>query len=205
MIHVPVHILRKDKLPVPDAGATGFPYSHYILLDDGKLSGMIPREDIPIPHSPADTSFFFAGTDDTSWDVFRKMALHGADIIPVVQNDMTYLGYYVLDDILDILAESPMIGTEATTIIVEKEKHDISFSEISQIIESEQARLLGMFILDTDGNSARVLVRFTGDFINEIAQSFRRYDYKILNDNIEDFLREQLKERSDYLQKYLEI
>ena len=41
--------------------------------------------------------------------------------------------------------------------------------------------------------------------INEIIQTFRRYNYEIISEHQEDAYIENLKERSDYLDKYLNI
>jgi serine phosphatase RsbU (regulator of sigma subunit) len=42
-------------------------------------------------------------------------------------------------------------------------------------------------------------------FLNEIIQTFRRYNYEIISDHQEDSYLLNLKERSDYLDKYLNI
>jgi hypothetical protein len=41
--------------------------------------------------------------------------------------------------------------------------------------------------------------------INEIIQSFRRYNYEIISEHQEDNYINSLKERSDYLDKYLNM
>jgi len=43
------------------------------------------------------------------------------------------------------------------------------------------------------------------DEINEVIQSFRRYNYKVITEHKDDYFLETLKERSDYLRKYLSI
>jgi len=48
-------------------------------------------------------------------------------------------------------------------------------------------------------------LKFDAPDINKIFQAFRRYNYKVLSDHQEDFYLEDLKERSIYLQKYLNI
>ena len=51
----------------------------------------------------------------------------------------------------------------------------------------------------------QVTVKFISKEINEIMQSLRRYDYKIISIHENDLYLEDLKNRSEYLQKYLEI
>ena len=41
--------------------------------------------------------------------------------------------------------------------------------------------------------------------INEIIQTFRRYNYTVISEHKDDFYLQDLKERSDYLQKYLNM
>ena len=51
----------------------------------------------------------------------------------------------------------------------------------------------------------KISLKFSSQDVNEIIQSFRRYDYKVLSDHKEDFYLEDLKDRNDYLRKYLNI
>ena len=41
--------------------------------------------------------------------------------------------------------------------------------------------------------------------MNSIAQTFRRYGYNVVSEHEEDKMNDELKERSDYLNKYLNI
>jgi hypothetical protein len=41
--------------------------------------------------------------------------------------------------------------------------------------------------------------------LNEVIQTFRRYNYSILFGNNDDQFMEDLKQRSDYLDKYLNV
>jgi hypothetical protein len=41
--------------------------------------------------------------------------------------------------------------------------------------------------------------------LNDVAQTFRRYSYNIISGHEEDTYIENLKERSEYLKKYLDI
>ena len=41
--------------------------------------------------------------------------------------------------------------------------------------------------------------------MNAIVQTFRRYGYNVVSEHHEDLMQEELKERSQYLDKYLNI
>jgi AICAR transformylase/IMP cyclohydrolase PurH len=78
-------------------------------------------------------------------------------------------------------------------------------SEIVQIVESNNITLLGLYISNITNNHTQVTLRLDTEDVNEVIQSFRRYNYKVLTHNKNDLLIEQFKNRADYLQKYLNI
>ena len=47
--------------------------------------------------------------------------------------------------------------------------------------------------------------KITAENLNEITQTFRRYNYTILYGNADDLFMEDLKQRSNYLDKYLNV
>jgi hypothetical protein len=88
---------------------------------------------------------------------------------------------------------------------LEKEIQDFSFSQVCQIVETNNGKVLGLFISEISGAIVKITLKFNAREINEIIQTFRRYNYNVLSKHKEDFYLEDLKERSDYLQKYLNI
>jgi hypothetical protein len=75
-------------------------------------------------------------------------------------------------------------------------------SQITQIVESNNGKLLGLFISESDV-SIEVTMKISLGAINEIIQSFRRY-YEIISHQEDNYIN-SLKERSDYLDKYLNM
>ena len=51
----------------------------------------------------------------------------------------------------------------------------------------------------------QITLKIGGSSLNDIIQTFRRYSYNIVSGHEEDGYLENLKERSDYLKKYLNI
>jgi hypothetical protein len=77
--------------------------------------------------------------------------------------------------------------------------------EITQIIESNNGKILGLFVSEADNENTQVTIKISLGVMNEIIQSFRRYNYEIVSEHFEDNYINTLKERSDYLDKYLNI
>lgn len=144
--------------------------------------------------------------DTTVWlDVLEAFAQNSTNIMPVLNGDNKYLGYYELNDIISLFNETPFFAEPGGILIVEKGLSDYSFSEISQIVESNNGKLLGAFISKIENDVVQVTLKIGNVSLNDIMQTFRRYSYKIDSGHEDDLYSENLKERSDYLKKYLDI
>jgi activator of HSP90 ATPase len=94
---------------------------------------------------------------------------------------------------------------KSETLIVEKLEDDYSMSEICQIVESNGGKLLGLYISQKENEAVQVTLKIISEEINEIMHTFRRYNYKVISTHENDIYLEDLKNRSEYLQKYLEM
>ena len=78
-------------------------------------------------------------------------------------------------------------------------------SEAAQIVESNNGRLLGLFISEANMEKVQITLKISMGGLSDIIQTFRRYNYEIVSEHQEDIYLNQLKDRSDYLDKYLNI
>lgn len=144
--------------------------------------------------------------DSTMWlDVLEAFAQNSANIMPILNEKGHYLGYYELNDVIGIFNESPFFYEAGGVLVVEKGINDYSFSEISQIVESNNGKLLGAFISKMQNDIVQVTLKIGNTSLNDIIQTFRRYSYNIASGHEEDSFTQSLKERSDYLNKYLNM
>lgn len=148
---------------------------------------------------------FFVRNTTLLLDVLEAFAVNSTNIMPVLNEQNEYLGYYELNDIINLFGESPFFAEPGGVLVVEKGIHDYSFSELSQIVESNNGKLLGAFISKMTSDLVQITLKISATGLNEIIQTFRRYSYKIASGHQEDSYIENLKERSDYLKKYLNI
>ena len=144
--------------------------------------------------------------DTTLWlDVLEAFARNSANIMPVLNHKNVYLGYYELNDIISLFGESPFFIDPGGILVIEKGINDYSFSEISQIVESNNGKLLGAFVSKMNTDLIQVTLKIGNAGLNDIIQTFRRYSYNIVSGHEEDSYIESLKDRSDYLNKYLNM
>ncbi len=187
-------------------------YSHFPIEHDGIYIGCFSETDAhcldaqkPINNYKYTLQGFYV-RQNTNWlDVLEAFAQNSCNIMPILDQDNNYLGYYELNDIISLFNETPFFSEPGGILIVEKGFNDFSFSEVSQIVESNDGKLLGCFISKIENDVAQITIKIGNTGLNDIIQSFRRYSYNIVSGHEEDTYIENLKERSEYLNKYLNI
>lgn len=144
--------------------------------------------------------------DNNYWlDSLEVFAQNSTNILPVLSEDNKYLGYLELSEIITLFNETPFLNEAGNILVVEKSFKDYSFSEISQIAESHNAHILGAFVSKIENEMAQITLKVSPSHMNEIIQAYRRYGYIIISDHQEDNFNKNLKDRSRYLDKYLNI
>lgn len=187
-------------------------YSHIPIQHDGQYIGCISENDIrsfdpekPVEEYQYALEGFFARTYDNWLDALHAFAKNETNILPVLDEENNYLGYVELHDIMNIFTEAPFLNNPGGILVIEKGYKDYSFSEISQIVESNGAHLLGAFVSGMDNDMAQITLKIGPSPLNAILQSFRRYGYKVASTHEEDSFSTDLRDRSRYLDKYLNI
>lgn len=190
-----------------------FPISHVFMVENNQFLGCFSESDIQTIENKEDSlsnytdliHFFFADTTTTLLELIKLFADNDANIIPVLDEQKNYIGYYDLTDVLDVFSQSPFLHDESITLVVEKKEKDYSMSEVCQIIEANGGKILGAFLSEKKGESIQLTINISFEDIQEIIQTFRRYDYNIISKHADDFYMEELKNRSEYFQKYLNM
>jgi predicted transcriptional regulator len=187
-------------------------YSHFPVMDNEVYIGSVSAVDAEtfepqkrISDYRYSLEGFFVRTTMNWMDVLEVFARSNATIVPILDETNTYVGYYEMTDIIKFLNETPFLKETGGIIIVEKPVADYSMSQITQIVESNNGKLLGVFVSEANAEKVQVTIKTTLGGINEIIQSFRRYNYEIISEHHEDDYLNTLKERSEYLDKYLNI
>ncbi|NCP22349.1 MAG: acetoin utilization protein acuB [Flavobacteriales bacterium CG03_land_8_20_14_0_80_35_15] len=202
-----------DKLSSAKALFLACSFSHLPVVKDSQLIGLIAKNDFQdielnedLIEKHLDLIQHFSTLNTNVWiNLIKLFATNRTNILPVIDDKQRYLGYYELNDILQRFLETPFLNEGGYLIIVEKNILEYSFSEISQIVEANNAKILGAFITKRVGDTVQITLKISDHDISNTLQSFRRYNYHVIAGNIEDQYFEQLKERSEYLQKYLNI
>lgn len=187
-------------------------YSHVPISRDDVYVGSLSENDTHCYDSKELISNYSHGYEhffvryETNWlDVLEAFAQHGCNLMPVLDHKNSYLGYYELEDVMNFFNNTPFIQEPGSVVIIEKGVQDYSFSEITQIVESNEGKIWGMFISKLQQDVAQISIKIGRSNFNDILAAFRRYSYNVVSSHQEDTFLKDLQERSQYLEKYLNI
>ncbi len=188
------------------------PFSHFPVTDGGVFIGSVASEDAETFEAGKTLSdyrytleIFYARPDSLWLDLLEIFARHRSNVIPVLDKQNAYVGYFEIHDIIKAFNDTPFLKEEGGIIVVEKAISEYSMGQIVQIVESNNSKILGLLISQTTGDQVQVTIKTALGGLNEIIQTFRRYNYNIVSEHQEDSYMTGLKDRSDYLDKYLNI
>ncbi len=192
-------------------GETSF--SHVAVTEEDVFLGMLSANDLPCFEADKRIEDFrfqleaFFVTPRTLWlDVLEKFTGNESNVLPVLEEaSHRVIGYYDINDIVTFFISTPFFKEPGGILVVSKGIKDYSLSEISQIVEGNNGKLLGAFITDNQNDVVQVTLKISTGNLNEVIQTFRRYSYTIVFGNNDDQFLEDLKERSAYLDKYLNV
>ena len=187
-------------------------FSHVAITENDIFLGVAAENDMAVLETVSSFNDYrysleaFFVTKETSWlDVLEAFARNEANIIPVLDENSKVLGYYNLNDIVGEFIETPFFTEPGGILVVAKGIKDYSFSEIAQIVEGNNTKLIGAFISELRNDIVQITLKMGSSNLNEVIQTFRRYNYSIIFGHTDDQFLEDLKQRSDYLDKYLNV
>jgi len=187
-------------------------FSHVAITENDTFLGVAAENDMAVLETVNSFDDYrysleaFFVTKETSWlDVLEAFARNEANIIPVLDENSQVLGYYNLNDIVGEFIETPFFTEPGGILVVAKGIKDYSFSEIAQIVEGNNTKLIGAFISELRNDIVQITLKMGSSNLNEVIQTFRRYNYSIIFGHTDDQFLEDLKQRSDYLDKYLNV
>ncbi len=187
-------------------------FSHFPVLENDVYIGSISKNDLEtfdFDKNLSDYKYsferFFTRENSVLLEVLEVFSKNHSNLIPVLNAENKYLGYYEIEEVIKTFQETPFLSESGNIIIIKKEIIDYSMSQIAQIVESNNGKLLGVFVSNSDLSNIEITLKINVGDINDIIQSFRRYNYEIISEHQQDDYITILKENANYLEKYLSI
>ena len=192
-----------------------FKVSHLPLVKGGFLLGIVneaellQQEDKSYSIEESDLSMLNASVFDYQHilNVMKIMSDNNISIIPIIDRENNYLGATSLSHLMKLTGNSTSIQESGGVIVLEIAEREYSLSEIAQIVESNNARILSMYITSSeDSVKMEVTLKINKSDLGAILQTFGRYNYTIVETHQkENEEKEILENRYNHLMRMLDL
>ena len=132
----------------------------------------------------------------------------GVSIVPVLEPDHSYIGSITRTDLAFKLAELFSSNEPGGIIMLELTEVNYSLSQIAQIIEGNDARILSLYIHKPSPSSKEldVTIKVNVVDLSGIIQTFARYDYLIKATYMDQSqIRTLFDDRYDQFMRYINV
>jgi CBS domain-containing protein len=208
-------------LKTSDTGQTAlnwmeiFRISHLPIVNNQDFLGLISDTDIydmnqpeePIGNHELTLLKPFVTDNQHLFEVIGLAAQLKLSVVPVLDNHGHYKGVITTNDLIRHIAGISSMDQPGGIIVLEMIERDYSLTQIAQIVESNNVKVLSMYITSPkESTRLEVTLKVNTTDLLALIKTFERYNYDVktwvtTNDSIERFY----SERFDLLMKYLNM
>jgi len=208
-------------LKTSDTGQTAlnwmeiFRISHLPIVNNTDFLGLISDTDIydmnqpeePIGNHELTLLKPYVTDNQHLFEVMGLAARLKLSVVPVLDNNNHYKGVITTSDLIRHMAGISSMDQPGGIIVLELIERDYSLSQIAQIIESNNIKVLSMYITSpADSTRLEVTLKVNETDLLAVIRTFERYNYDVktwitTNDSLDRFY----SERFDLLMKYLNM
>lgn len=208
-------------LKTSDTGLTAlnwmdiFKVSHLPIVNDKEFLGLVSETDIydlNMPEEPLGNhqlSLFrpYALNSQHVFEIVELASRLKLSLVPILDSNKNFLGVITVTDLMHYFADMSALKNPGSVIVIELNLNDYSLAQIAQIVEGNDAKILGTFIT-SNPNSIKIelTLKLNVTDVTSINQTFARYGYTVLGSHMKHDEEEDLLEgRLDNLFKFLSI
>lgn len=188
--------------------------SHLPIVNNEEFLGLVSEDDIyamdnydeAIGGQKLSLTSVHVTQEQHIFDVIRQFAELHLSLVPVLDYKNNYLGSITIGQLVSNFSKIAAIENPGGVIVLEVSQNDYMLSEISQIIESNDAKVLSLCVISNpDSTKLEITIKINKIDIQSVLQTFSRYNYivKASFTKSDDF--EDLKDRYDSFMNYLNI
>ncbi len=189
--------------------------SHLPVTDNSMYSGLVsrractldPNMEQLVDNLKADFLQVSVRESDHLYRVAEKMREYKLHLMPVIDFSQQYIGSIRSTEVVERFSRMLLPDFPGGLIVLAVENKDFMLTEIAQIVESNDARILNLFVVPFPNSSLlEITMKINSMEIGPILQTFSRYNYQITGSwSKEDAYTANLHERFDALMNYLGI
>jgi len=192
-----------------------FRVSHLPIVNSEEFLGLISDTDIYDLNAPEEAignhrlSLLrpYVRLDQHIYEIIELAARLKLTIVPVLDYHNKYMGVVRMNDLLHYFSKLTAIEKPGGIIVLEMSQNDYEMTEIAQIVESNNAKILSMYVNSaTDSTKLEVTLKLNVTDLTSIIQTFNRYEYTIKASFMEyDEQNDLYNARYELFMKYLNV
>ncbi|HZL11939.1 MAG TPA: CBS domain-containing protein [Prolixibacteraceae bacterium] len=146
-------------------------------------------------------------TNQHIYEVFSVISALKLSAVPVLDLHHQYVGVITVFDLAHKFADLFAVNEQGGVIVLELNSMDYSLSQIAQIVEGNDAKILSFYVTqEKESNIMSVTMKINVIDLSAIIQTFVRYDYNIKAVYMDDSVIQNLyDDRFDQLMKYMNV
>jgi acetoin utilization protein AcuB len=191
-----------------------FHVTHLPVVIEDKYAGLVSEDDllnvenddVLLAQLQPNFSQISAHADGYFYEAVQLVNENGLTLIPVIASESEYTGSIIATDLLRQLGK--VVGTAdlGGIIVLEMEKVSFSFTEISKLVETNDAQIIQLnTYTDAASGSFNITLRINKAEISDIVSTFQRYEYQVKYYFGEELYENELRNNYDHLMNYLNI
>ncbi|MFA5648173.1 MAG: CBS domain-containing protein [Bacteroidales bacterium] len=190
-----------------------FKVSHLPIVNDKDFLGLVSESDIydlNIPEEPLGNHqlslvrpYLHEGQHILeAMEMVSKLKL---SLVPVLDARKHYLGVITTTELVHHFADFAALKNPGGIIVLVLNHNDYSLAQIAQIVEGNDAKILGTFLTSSsDTTQIELSLKLNVTDLTSIIQTFNRYNYNVLGSYMKhDDEEDLLEDRYNLLMKYL--
>lgn len=140
-------------------------------------------------------------------EVMEVLSRLKLSLVPVLDLEKKYIGSITLYELLHYFSEFSALQCKGGIIVLDMNSNDYSLSQICQIVEGNDAKLLAAFVTPIpQSTQIKLTLKLNVTDLTSIKQSFIRYNYNISGAFQKfDGEAEMLNDRYDFFLRYMDI
>ncbi|MCC7233024.1 MAG: CBS domain-containing protein [Bacteroidia bacterium] len=191
-----------------------FRVEHLPIVDGGTYLGLATEQDIlklstldqPLANHSLSLIKPFVRFNQPVFEVVKVMSKHKLTLVPVLDETEHYIGLITLSDVLKHYSESGIFEDANGVIVLEVGAKSYSMSEIAQLIETEDGKIISSYITPNPENETiDITLKINQRELSRILSSFTRHGYIIKEHYHQNEFMDDLKSRYDSLMNFLGI
>ena len=191
-----------------------FKVSHLPVVNNSELLGLISDSEILDMNNAADELGNmkqplikpYALEHQHIYEAMKLISELNITVLPVLNSENQYIGVITLNHLMQQFSRLAAITEPGGIVILELNVNDYSLTQIAQIIEGNDAKVLSLYVTPhPDSTKMEITLKVNKQDLSPILQTFYRYNYNVKATFHQSEFLDDLKNRYDSFMNYINM